>query len=101
MLNDIKSARIAAPEFLQGLIETLTERGRAVLGMKPQREAGEDRDLEALGEALLSRRGEASGVALAQSLFAVFEQAGEPQQLQFLAHGPVLAVSSAVQCSRC
>src|SRR2546425_8519788 len=85
MLNDIKSARIAAPEFLQGLIETLTERGRAVLGMKPQREAGEDRDLEALGEALLSRRGEASGVALAQSLFAVFEQAGEPQRLQFLA----------------
>src|SRR5207237_8804338 len=85
MLNDIKSARKAAPEFLQGLIETLTQRGRAVLGMKPQREAGEDRDLEILGEALLSRRGEASGVALAQSLFAAFEQASEPQRLQFLA----------------
>src|SRR6266536_709578 len=85
MLNDIKSTRITAPEFLQGLIETLTERGRAVLGMKPPREQADDRDLEILGEALLSRRGEASGVALAQSLFAAFEQAGEPQRLQFLA----------------
>ena len=55
MLNDIKSARIAAPEFLQGLIETLTERGRAVLGMKPPREQTEDRDLEFLGEAVAAR----------------------------------------------
>jgi len=52
MLNDIKSARRAAPEFLQGLIDTLTQRGRAVLGMKPERGAGQDHDLEVLGEAL-------------------------------------------------
>ena len=84
MLKDIKSTGIAAPEFLQGLIETLTERGRAVLGRKPLREPAEDRDLEVLGEALLSRRGEASGVALAQSLLCAFADAAEPQRLKFL-----------------
>jgi malonyl-CoA decarboxylase len=84
MLNETRSGRITAPEFLQGLIETLTQRGRAVLGMKAEREPGEDRDLELLGEALLSRRGEASGVAIAQSLLAAFERAGEPQRLKFL-----------------
>ena len=84
MQSDAKSPRISAPEFLQGLIETLTVRGRAVLGMKPPRESAEDRDLEFLGEALLSRRGEASGVALAQSLLAAFAGAAEPQRLKFL-----------------
>jgi malonyl-CoA decarboxylase len=84
MQSEAKSARISAP-FLQGLIETLTERGRAVLGMKPPREPAEDRDLEFLGEALLSRRGEASGVALAQSLLSAFAGAAEPQRLKFLA----------------
>lgn len=85
MQSDAKSARISAPEFLQGLIETLTERGRAVLGMKPPRDAAEERDLEFLGEALLSRRGEASGVALAQSLLSAFVDAAQPQRLKFLA----------------
>lgn len=84
MLNDTRSGRITAPEFLQGLIDTLTQRGRAVLGIKPEHDAGEGRDLELLGEALLSRRGEASGVAIAQSLLAAFERAGEPQRLKFL-----------------
>jgi len=85
MQSDTKSARLSAPEFLHGLIETLTERGRAVLGIKPPRGPVEQRDLEYLGEALLSRRGEASGVALAQSLLAAFAEAAEPQQLKFLA----------------
>ncbi|MCP3473449.1 malonyl-CoA decarboxylase [Bradyrhizobium sp. CCGUVB1N3] len=85
MLNDTRSGRITTPEFLQGLIDTLTQRGRAVLGMKQERGHDEDRDLEFLGEALLSRRGEASGVAIAQSLLAAFERADEPQRLKFLA----------------
>jgi len=85
MQSDAKSARLSAPEFLHGLIETLTERGRAVLGMKPPRGPAEPHDLEFLGEALLSRRGEASGVALAQSLIQAFADAAEPQQLKFLA----------------
>jgi len=73
-----------APEFLQGLIDTLTQRGRAVLGIKPPRDTGEPPDLELLGEELLSRRGEASGVAIAQSLLAAFDRASEPERLKFL-----------------
>jgi malonyl-CoA decarboxylase len=84
MQSDSKTSRISTPEFLQGLIETLTERGRAVLGMKPPKDAIDDRDLEVLGEALLSRRGEASGVALAQALLSAFTGAAEPQRLKFL-----------------
>src|SRR4051812_33446359 len=85
MLNETRSGRMSAPEFLQGLIDTLTQRGRSVLGIKPPRHTGEDPDLEVLGEALLSRRGEASGVAIAQSLLAAFERADKPQRLKFLA----------------
>jgi malonyl-CoA decarboxylase len=84
MLNDVTPGWKAAPEFLQGLIETLTERGRAVLGRRSARAQAEHRDLEALGEALLSRRGEASGVALAQALLAAFDRADERERLQFL-----------------
>ncbi|MGC2774712.1 MAG: MCD, Malonyl-CoA decarboxylase MCD, partial [Bradyrhizobium sp.] len=84
MLNETRSGRMSAPEFLQGLIDTLTQRGRSVLGIKPPRHVGEDPDLELLGEALLSRRGEASGVAIAQSLLAAFERAKEPERLKFL-----------------
>lgn len=83
MLTDVKPGW-KAPGFLHGLIETLTERGRVMLGRKPSPHA-DDRDLEVLGEALLSRRGEASGVALAQSLLAAFDRSAEPQRLQFLA----------------
>lgn len=84
MLSDTRAGSIMSSEFLHGLIETLTQRGRSVLGIKPPREAGEDRDLELLGEALLSRRGEASGVAIAQSLLAAFERSAEPERLKFL-----------------
>jgi malonyl-CoA decarboxylase len=44
----------------------------------------EERDLESLGELLLSRSGEASGVALARSLLDAFERADEAQKLKFL-----------------
>lgn len=84
MLNEAKPGWKTAPEFLQGLIETLTHRGRAVLGRKPSRSQADDQDLEILGETLLSRRGEASGVALAQSLLEVFDRAAEPERLKFL-----------------
>src|SRR6266567_2162045 len=50
-----------APEFFNGLIETLTERGRVLL-----------------------RRGEASGVALAQSLLNGFRAASAPERVAFL-----------------
>lgn len=55
-----------------------------MFGMKLDRATAEGRGLELLGEALISRRGEASGVAMAQSLLASFEQADEPRRLRFL-----------------
>ena len=65
----------AAPAFLSDLLDTLTERGRALLRRKDLPAAVSGPDLVSLGELLLSRRGEASGVALAQSLLAAFAAA--------------------------
>jgi len=84
MTKQAKSRRLGTPEFLNDVIETLAERGRAVLGMKPLREAESDRELDLLGEALLSRRGEASGVAIAESLLAAFDRAPRSEHLKFL-----------------
>ena len=65
------------PAFLSDLLSTLTERGRALLRGKFSN--GETnlthQELIQLGETLLSRRGEATGVALAQSLLAGFAAA--------------------------
>lgn len=83
-MNSVRSERITSPEFLWSLIETLGRRGRALLGLRHQGGKPEESDLEALGELLLSRRGEATGVALARSLLDAFERAAEPQRLKFL-----------------
>jgi malonyl-CoA decarboxylase len=74
----------AAPAFLSDLIDTLTERGRALLGQKGARSIVPQDALPALGELLLSRRGEASGVALAQTLFASYAAAEPAERLAFL-----------------
>ncbi|MFL9503227.1 MCD, Malonyl-CoA decarboxylase MCD, partial [Rhodopseudomonas palustris] len=58
-----------ASEFLGGLFNSLTERGRSLFGLTSSQPMSGD-ELIALGETLLSRRGEASGVALAASLLA-------------------------------
>ncbi|WP_092516432.1 malonyl-CoA decarboxylase [Afipia sp. GAS231] len=73
-----------APEFLNGLIETLTERGRALLRRNGSPPEPARQELAAMGEMLLSRRGEASGVALAQSLLAGFEAASVSERVAFL-----------------
>ena len=75
-----------APAFLASLLGTLTERGRHLLrglsaGSEPRVTDGE---LVELGEALLSRRGEATGVALAQALLAGYNTATPEQRLAFL-----------------
>ncbi len=75
--------REVAPSFFSDLIDTLTERGRALLG-RLDRSAIPQVDLTALGELLLSRRGEASGVALAQALIASYKAASEKERLTFL-----------------
>jgi malonyl-CoA decarboxylase len=72
-----------ASGFLGGLLNSLTERGRSLFGMtSSQPMTGEE--LIALGETLLSRRGEASGMALAGSLLAGYAAASDQDRLAFL-----------------
>ncbi|WP_215908886.1 malonyl-CoA decarboxylase [Phreatobacter stygius] len=73
------------PVFVSELIETLTRRGLALFGRRDARgEVAQARDLAALGELLLSRRGEASGVTLAETLLAAFAAASAAERLTFL-----------------
>lgn len=74
---------VDAQGFLNELMQTLTERGRALL--RRARSGGPDNtDLVELAEMLLSRRGEASGVVLAQTLLSSYAGAPVAVRLQFL-----------------
>jgi malonyl-CoA decarboxylase len=66
------------------LIDTLAKQGRALLGRFDGSAAIAQADLTALGELLLSRRGEASGVAIAQALLASYQTADAARRLFFL-----------------
>ena len=68
--------------YLNDLMQSLTDRGRNLLG-RP-REALQPGDLAELGEALLSRRGEASGVVIARSLLEGYAAAPLATRLAFL-----------------
>ena len=73
--------------YLADLIDTLTERSRALLGRGRAQWSAlsrADGDLGELGELLLSRRGEASGVAIAEALLAAYEAAEPDEKLAFL-----------------
>jgi malonyl-CoA decarboxylase len=70
--------------FLGNLLTTLTARGRNLLGLSSGSDAMSKAELIALGETLLSRRGEATGVALANTLLAGYAAASEHDQLAFL-----------------
>ena len=69
---------------LSNLLSTLTERGRSLLGLSNGARAMSQAELIGLGETLLSRRGEATGVALANTLLAGYSAASESDQLAFL-----------------
>ena len=71
-----------ASSFLNDLMQSLSERTRALIG-RP-REVARPGDLAELGEALLSRRGEASGVVLARTLLDGFAAAPLASRLAFL-----------------
>ena len=73
---------MATASFFNDLMHTLGDRGRALLGRS--REAIDHGDLLALGELLLSRRGEASGVALARTLLDTYAAAPLASRLSFL-----------------
>jgi malonyl-CoA decarboxylase len=71
-----------ATSFLNDLMQTLGDRGRSWMG-RP-REVLRTDDLAEIGEALLSRRGEASGVALARTLLEGYANAPLARRLAFL-----------------
>jgi len=62
--------------FFGELLQTITERGRALIGAGARREssAARSQNLVELCEELLSRRGEASGVALARDILTRYDQ---------------------------
>ena len=71
-----------AQTLLNELMQTLTDRGRALLARVRSRP--ENKDLVELADLLLSRRGEASGVALARTLLDAYERAPPSTRLLFL-----------------
>src|SRR3712207_3857861 len=73
---------MATASFFNDLMHTLGDRGRALIGRS--RDAIANGDLVALGELLLSRRGEASGVALARTLLDTYVGAPLASRLSFL-----------------
>ena len=78
--------RQSKPAFLGDLLDTLTERSRNLLRRREPAEGPDVApDLATLGDHLLSRRGEASGVALARALVATFDAAPPEERLAFLA----------------
>ena len=68
--------------MLSDLLDAIAARGRGLFGLGTGR--GSERDLAELGRELLSRRGEASGIALAQDLLEGFAEAGPADRLAFL-----------------
>jgi malonyl-CoA decarboxylase len=81
LLRETESSSMAN-SFLNDLLQTLTHRGRGLLGLPGGAAATEN--LAQLGEQLLSGRGEASGVALAGVLLATYAAAPAKSRLGFL-----------------
>lgn len=75
---------MADKNFLQDLITSITERGRGLVGLGTQPARDRHADMVGLSEQLLTRRGEASGVALATEILETFEEASEPERLAYL-----------------
>ncbi len=84
MRKPVPTDRSSKPAFLGDLLDTLTDRGRSLLRRRGPADAPDAPDLATLGDALLSRRGEASGVALARALVAAFETASTDERRAFL-----------------
>ena len=68
--------------FLQELMNTVAEQGRALLP-KALFGAGDGQSIEVLSRALMSGRGEASGVAIARQLLNQLKKATSDERLQF------------------
>ncbi|MET0430834.1 MAG: malonyl-CoA decarboxylase family protein, partial [Hyphomicrobium sp.] len=68
--------------FFQELMATVAEQGRALLPRALFRDDGGE-SIEVLSRALMSGRGEASGVAIARQLLNQFKKASDDERLQF------------------
>jgi len=72
--------------FVSDLLATVTERGRRWVGLaREERPPATGADLAALAATLLSRRGEASGVALARSVLDGYRTLDDAEKTVFLA----------------
>ncbi|MBP2296685.1 malonyl-CoA decarboxylase [Azospirillum rugosum] len=69
--------------FFGDLLQTIADRGRALVGLS-RGDGGARRDLAVLCDALLSGRGEASGVALAREILAQYQALPPEERLGFL-----------------
>jgi len=69
--------------FMDGVLSSIADRGRALLDLDRKPRAQKPTPSE-LADALLSSRGEASGVALASELLRAFESMDEGGKLSFL-----------------
>src|SRR6478609_11562355 len=84
------------PSFFSDLLSSIADRGRAVLARPPAAEAGPAEsspaesgpisaaDVIALARDLVSRRGEASGVARAREIFAAWDRLDKTAKRDFL-----------------
>ena len=74
--------------FLQDLLGSIADRGRALIDRSAARSGSKNapklpESLESLGHALLSGRGEASGVALARQLLDLYDHSPMPTRVEF------------------
>src|SRR6478609_361547 len=74
------------PSFFSDLMSSIADRGRAVLARPPAAESGpiSAADVIALARDLVSRRGEASGVARAREIFADWDRLDKTAKRDFL-----------------
>jgi malonyl-CoA decarboxylase len=70
--------------FLGDLLTSVADRGRALIGLE-RLAGGRNRPIARLCEDLLSGRGEASGMALAQAVLDAFERLDKPGRQSFFA----------------
>lgn len=80
----IKLFRSDTPGFLTDLLDAAAEKGRALMGWHPTAGPVTAPDIAELSELLLSRRGEASGVALAMALVEGYTNASTDERQAFL-----------------
>ena len=70
--------------FLADLLQNISDRGRLLMGLRRNGGIPEHADFAAQCEALLGGRGEASGLALAQDILAMWQRADAAERLRYL-----------------